>query len=99
MEGIEKNPSANIATYVRKNNNYRYIKEGTTGVTSNIGSIDQTRFSSELKDVQEATRMLKDMPDIRIQKVAELKGLINNGKYQVDSKRVAYQMIIENVWD
>ncbi len=50
---------------------------------------DRIELSLEAKDFQVALKALADTPDIRGEKVARLKSLIDTGRYNVDADEVA----------
>ncbi len=54
---------------------------------------DAVTISERGKDVSEMTRTLKDMPDVRADKVAELKERIANGTYNISAKDIAAKIV------
>jgi negative regulator of flagellin synthesis FlgM len=50
-------------------------------------------FSERAKDIQKAKEIAHTTPEVRTEKVAELKEQIENGKYRVDSKDIAEKML------
>ncbi|UCF93818.1 MAG: flagellar biosynthesis anti-sigma factor FlgM, partial [Desulfobacterales bacterium] len=60
---------------------------------------DRAVLSSQAKEIQEAALRLQAMPDFRPEKVAELRGRIDSGAYQIKSDRVATRMIKESLID
>ena len=54
---------------------------------------DAVSISEKGKDVSEMTRTLKEMPDVRADKIADLKGRIANGTYNVSGKDIASKII------
>lgn len=63
-------------------------KQNTVAVESDAVSI-----SEKGKDVSEMTRTLKEMPDVRADKIADLKERIANGTYNVSGKDIASKII------
>ena len=57
---------------------------------------DSTRISAKAKEIMTARAELKEMPQIREEKVAALKERVQSGNYQVDSKKLAAK-ILNNV--
>ncbi len=54
---------------------------------------DTVVLSDTAKTVQEAQTQLKSIPDVREDKVAELKEQIENGTYEVDADKLAGKML------
>jgi negative regulator of flagellin synthesis FlgM len=54
---------------------------------------DTVVLSDTAKTVQEAQTQLKSIPDIREDKVAELKEQVENGTYEVDADKLAGKML------
>ena len=57
---------------------------------------DRLEISKEAQDYQFAMEKLKDIPQIRKDRVEKLKIQVQNGTYQVDSGKIA-DKILENV--
>ena len=56
---------------------------------------DRVTFSSQARELLEARRLLAGMPDVREEKVAEVKARIDGGRYRIDSEAIAEKMIRE----
>ena len=54
---------------------------------------------SKAKEIRELAKVIKDLPDIREEKVAELKKQIDQGTYKVDEEKIAFKMIKEFILD
>mgnify|MGYP003375963917 CR=1 FL=1 len=54
---------------------------------------DAVTISEKGKDVSEMTRTLKEMPDVRADKIADLKERIANGTYNVSAKDIATKIL------
>lgn len=63
------------------------------------GSSEKVELSSRAKDFQKVREVLKKTPEVREEKVSELKAKIANGTYQVKSKDVAEKMVNEHLGD
>lgn len=63
---------------------------GTTGAAS---TTDQVSFSSVGKDMQTAKTALKEVPDVRQDKINALKESIANGTYQVSAESFADKLL------
>jgi len=58
---------------------------------------DTVVISDAAKRVQEARRQLDDIPDVREDKVSELRSQIQNGTYEIDADKIAGKMIKEGL--
>ena len=58
-----------------------------------VGRTDQVMLSQRAQEVQAAREALAEVPEIRQDRVAELKARIEAGTYQVDSHRVAERIL------
>ena len=58
---------------------------------------DTVVLSDTAKAVQEAKTQLDSVPDVRKDKVAELREQIENGTYEVDSEKLAEKMITDSI--
>ncbi|MBI4378350.1 MAG: flagellar biosynthesis anti-sigma factor FlgM [Nitrospinae bacterium] len=50
-------------------------------------------LSERVKDIQKAKEIAKNTPDVRTERVAELKEQIEKGKYHINSKDIAEKML------
>jgi len=58
---------------------------------------DTVVLSDTAKAVQEAQAQLKSIPDVREDKVAELKEQIENGTYEPDAEKIAEKMLTDSL--
>lgn len=54
---------------------------------------DAVSISEKGKDVSEMTRTLKEMPDVRADKIADLKARIASGTYNISGRDIAAKII------
>jgi len=66
--------------------------EEVHAVSENAVSVDLSESSRNVTRAREAIAVL---PEIRVEKVAELKEAIEDGSYQVESEKVARKMVDE----
>ncbi len=64
-------------------------------VNNQVLSEDKVDLSAESKDIQKINDALKSTPDIRSDRTAALKYLVENDQYQIKSEAVADKMIRE----
>jgi flagellar biosynthesis anti-sigma factor FlgM len=75
-------------------------KNGQNGVAESTGRskvTDKVNLSGEAREIAEIMGVVKALPDVRAEKVAEIKGLVDSGKYVVEPAKVAQRMIDELV--
>jgi len=76
-----------------------HVYEGPKGVkkTEKTGSVasnrDELSISSQAKDIQTAMKALKDIPDIRKDKVEAIQKKIEAGTYQVREEDIADKIL------
>ena len=76
------------------------INEGAKPVSGGAAvATERVDLSAEAKDFQRIRQMLDQIPDVREEKVRELKDRIESGNYKVDSGKVAARMLGESLID
>lgn len=63
------------------------------------GVSETVNLSSKAKDIQRIKQMLDQLPDVRENKIAELKQKIESGAYRVDAAKIAEKMVTESLID
>ena len=58
---------------------------------------DTVVLSDAAKRVQEARRQLDNIPDVREEKVSQLRNQIQNGTYEINADKIAGKMIKEGL--
>jgi len=71
--------------------------ESSSGQTTQVSTEDSVVLSPKAKEIQQARKLLEEVPDIREEKVARLKEQIENGTYEIDAKKIAAKMIRESL--
>ena len=64
-----------------------------TAQTSRVSKTDKVEISSLGRDMQIAKQAVKDSPDVRTDKVAQLKQQIADGTYNVDADSFAEMLL------
>jgi len=79
----------------------RLQKAGKNGTIDQAGQAEQGKVadtvdvSGKAREIAEIMGAVKSIPDVRTEKVAEIKGLVEAGKYVVDPVKIAGRMIDE----
>ncbi len=90
-----------IDAYNQINQIYQTSQAKKTSATSEAGKTsfsDALQLSQAGKDIQVAKQSVKDAPDVREDKVNELKARIASGNYNVTGKDVA-DKLVENYFN
>ena len=85
---IFNNPNINRVTEL-----YNRNKRATERVKHISTPKDQIEISAKAKDFQVAMKAFKKLPDVREDKVAEIKEKIQNNNYNVSGKEIAHKII------
>jgi flagellar biosynthesis anti-sigma factor FlgM len=73
--------------------------EGHRPLNATPVAVERVELSAEAKDFQQIRQILDQIPDVREEKIQELKVRIESGKYKVDSEKVAAKMVGESLID
>ncbi len=101
MEITGKNNSINIDTYIKnlQVKGKKKIEKSSEKAPKEICNEDKVVLSPRAKEIHEAKKILKSIPDIREEKVAGLKKSIKNGTYKIDQEKIADKMLKESLLD
>ena len=76
----------------------RQVKTASVGQTDSAGRekvADRVDVSGRAREIAEIMGVVKSIPDVRTEKVNEIKTLVDSGKYVADPERIAGRMIDE----
>lgn len=65
-----------------------------TGATGSVLGSDRVELSTSSMDVQKMKGILRDTPEVRRDRVQELKSQIESGEYKVDPYKVADKLLV-----
>ena len=99
MKITDNNSSLNIRNYVNNIQEKRKINGSAKQGSPATVKEDKVVLSPKAKEVQEATKLIKELPDIREGKVAKLKEQVDQGTYRIDGKKIAFKMLKESILD
>jgi flagellar biosynthesis anti-sigma factor FlgM len=99
MEITPKNQPTAIAAYTTTPVQPRPKTESDEGRVTGHPELkaDTVFISDTAKRIQEAQAQLQSIPDVRADKVAELKSQIENGTYEIKPDQIAEKMIRESL--
>ncbi len=92
---ITPKDSVNIETYVNQVQEKDKVDAASEQPEKQQAKADTVELSDTGKRIQEAHKQLESIPDIREEKVAQLKEQVENGTYEVDAEKVADIMLKE----
>jgi negative regulator of flagellin synthesis FlgM len=90
---ITPKDSVNIEAYVNQVQDKDKVDAAAEQKEQQQAKADTVALSSAAKDIQEAQKQLEAIPDVREDKVAQLKEQIENGTYEIDADKIADKML------
>ena len=90
---ITPKDTVNIDAYVKQVQDKDKADAASEQTEKQQAKADTVVLSDAAKTVQEAQTQLKSIPDVREDKVAELKEKIENDTYEVDADKLAGKML------
>ena len=94
---ITPKDSVNIEAYVNQVQDKDKVESLNDQAEKQQAKADTVELSDMGKRVQEAHKQLETIPDIREDKVAQLKEQIENGTYEPDAEKVAEKMLKDSL--
>jgi len=94
---ITPKDSVNIEAYVNQVQEKDKVEPTSEQPEKQQVKADTVELSDMGKRVQEAHKQLETIPDIREDKVAQLKEQVDNGTYQPDAEKVAEKMLKDSL--
>jgi len=97
MEIMEKNPFVRLDAYIKNANDTAPSAGKGKEKSGGVAREDNVILSPRAKAIQEAKQLLDAVPDVREERIAEIKKQIEAGTYQVDAGKVAAKMVEESL--
>jgi len=94
---INGNQSIGIDAYVNQVQDKNKVGTPDNKPEKTAVKADTVVISDAAKRVQEARRQLDDIPDVREDKVSQLRSQIQNGTYEINADKIADKMIKEGL--
>ncbi len=92
---INENQGIGIEAYVNQVQDKNKVGTPDNKPEKTAVKADTVVISDAAKRVQEARRQLDDIPDVREDKVSQLRSQIQNGTYEINADKIAGKMIKE----
>lgn len=99
MEISGKVPAIKIDAYLNNVKNKNKTDGSSSNSPKSVQNEDKVDLSQNVRDVKEARAQLDSIPDVREEKVAEIKSQLEKGTYNIDGKKIARNMIRESLID
>lgn len=96
---ITPKDSVNIEAYVNQVQEKEKIDAISDQEAKQQVKTDTVEISNTAKKIQEASKQLKTIPDVREDKVAQLKEQVENGTYEIDADKIADKMLKESLFN
>ncbi|MDP2799288.1 MAG: flagellar biosynthesis anti-sigma factor FlgM [Deltaproteobacteria bacterium] len=102
MKITDINAKENVAQYVQNNQaaqEPRQVEREKQAAAEQSQATDKVELSAASRDIQKIQEVLKNTPDVRAEKVQELKSKIESGQYRVDAREIANKMVSNLIQD
>ena len=94
---INGNHGIGIDAYINQVHDNSKVGTPDTKPETTTKKADSVVISDAAKRVQEARNQLNDIPDVREEKVAQLRNQIQNGTYEINAEKIAGKLIKESL--
>ena len=94
---INKNQGVQVDAYVNQVQDKKQADQAAERAKETAVKTDTVVISDAAKRVQDARTQLDEIPDVREDKVAELRNQIQNGTYKVDAEKTAEKLLKEQL--
>ena len=94
---ITPKDSVNIEAYVNQVQDKDKVDATSEQPEKQQTKADTVVLSDTAKKVQEAQKQLEAIPDVREDKVAQLKEQVENGTYEMDEEKIACKIIKDSL--
>lgn len=97
---MEINPTdntINIDAYINNISDKHKAENTSDKAEKNAAKTDTVHISDAAKEIQEVRKELDNIPDVRADKVEQLKNQIENGTYEIKSEEIAEKMLKDSL--
>ena len=96
MKISSKDPSVRDA-YVKQISQQQKEDAASKPGVKPVEKADTVQISEEARELQEAQKVSENIPDVEVEKVAEIKKKIENGTYEVKPDKIAENMVKDSL--
>lgn len=97
MEINSNDNTINIDAYVNNISDKQKAEKTSDKAEKNVAKTDTVNISDAAKEIQEVRRELDNIPDVRADKVEQLKNQIEDGTYEIKSEEIAEKMLKDSL--
>ena len=97
MKISDQNASVNIDAYINQVKKNQEADPSVEATGQENRKQDSVELSQTAKELQAARKIIEQVPEIRTDKVAQLKAQIENGTYDIDSDKIAEKLLQESL--
>ena len=97
MKISDQNASVNIDAYINQVKKNQEADPSVEATGQENRKQDSVELSQTAKELQAARKIIEQVPEIRTDKVAQLKAQIENGTYDIDSGKIAEKLLQESL--
>ena len=97
MEITPSDKTINIDAYVNNINDKQKAENTSDKAEKNVAKTDTVNISDAAKEIQEVRKELDNIPEVRAEKVEQLKNQIENGTYEIKSEEIAEKMLKDSL--
>lgn len=97
MEITPNDNTINIDAYVNNINDKQKAENTSDKAEKNVAQTDTVNISDAAKEIQEVRKELDNIPEVRAEKVEQLKNQIENGTYEIKSEEIAEKMLKDSL--
>ena len=97
MEITPNDNTINIDAYVNNINDKQKAENTSDKAETNVAKTDTVNISDAAKEIQEVRKELDNIPEVRAEKVEQLKNQIENGTYEIKSEEIAEKMLKDSL--
>jgi negative regulator of flagellin synthesis FlgM len=94
---IDRNHPAGIKAYSSQRSRLREKEKASGNISTSDSCNDRVLLSPMAKEIQMANSQLQEIPDVRVEKVSEIKNQITQGTYPVSSEKIAHRLMGESL--
>jgi negative regulator of flagellin synthesis FlgM len=96
MKISAKDPSVRDA-YVKQISQQQKKDAASKPGVKPVEKADTVKISDEARELQETQKVMENIPDVRVEKVADIKNKIENGTYEIKSGKIAENMVKDSL--
>ena len=93
MKINDSNVHINFEAYAQKTKDAAGPQEKAASISNENGPVDKVVLSPKAREIQEARKLLDEVPDVNEPKVAQIRLQLETGVYKIDGSQIAERMM------